>query len=86
MKMPSLEEYFIQSYFHDLLPLARKIAKDHGGYEEKEMAEAVSRVYEKYKQYPPTHNRTAWFEKVFTEKLNEARSDNLAFKAWCREV
>jgi len=80
MNMPRLEEYFIQTYFHDLLPLARQIAEDHG-YQETEMIEAVCKVYDKYTQYPPTHNRTAWFEKVYTEKLNEARSDILSFKA-----
>ena len=45
------------------------------------MIEAVCKVYDKSMQYPPTHNRTAWFTKVFTEKLRETRSDILAFKS-----
>jgi len=76
----TLEDYFIQTYFFDLLPLAKQIAQDYG-YGEDEMIEAVCKVHDKYYQYPPTHNRTAWFKTVFTEKLSEARSDLLAFEA-----
>jgi len=76
----TLEDYFIQTYFLDLLPLAKQIAQNYG-YGQVEMIEAVCKVYDKYTQYPPTHNRTAWFKTVFTEKLSEARSDLLAFEA-----
>jgi hypothetical protein len=77
METPSLQDYFIQTHFFDLLPLAQQIATDRG-YGEIEMIEAVCRVYDKYHQYPPAHNRTAWFKTVFTEKLGEARSEILA--------
>jgi hypothetical protein len=80
MKMPSVEDYFIQTYFLDLLPLARQIARDHG-YDEREIIEAVCKVHDKYYQFPPTLNRTAWFKKVFTEKLCEARCDFLSFES-----
>jgi hypothetical protein len=76
----TLEDYFIQTGFFDLLPLAKQIAQDYG-YGEIEMIEAVCKVYDKFAQYPPTQNRTAWFKTVFTEKLSEARSDILAFEA-----
>jgi len=79
MDMPSLEDYFIQTNFFDLLPLARQIAQDYAS-EEDEMIEAVCKTYDKSRDFPPTHNRTAWFRKVFTEKLCEARSDILAFE------
>lgn len=77
---PSLEDYFILTGFHDLLPLANQLAKDNG-YDQSEMIEAVSKVNDKFYQYPPTKSRTAWFRMVFVEKLKEARADILAFKA-----
>jgi len=77
---PDLEEYFIQTGFYDLLPLAWQLANDFG-YGEKEMIEAVCKVKDKFLQYPPKRNRTAWFKTVFLEKLQEARGDILTFKA-----
>jgi len=71
---PSLEEYFIQTGFYDLLPLAWKLANDLG-YGQNEMIEAVCKVNDKFLQFPPKKNRTAWFKTVFEEKLQEARSD-----------
>jgi hypothetical protein len=40
---PNLEEYFIQTGFYDLLPLAWQLANDFG-YGENEMIEAVCKV------------------------------------------
>jgi len=75
---PSLEEYFIQTGFYDLLPLAWQLANDLG-YGQNEMIEAVCKVNDKFLQYPPKKNRTAWFKTVFEEKLQEARGDILIF-------
>lgn len=77
---PNLEQYFIQTGFHDLLPLAWELANDHG-YGESEMIEAVCKVTDKYLKYPPKSNRTAWFKTVFKEKLHEAKGDILTFNA-----
>lgn len=77
---PSLEEYFIQTGFYDLLPLAWQLANDLG-YGQNEMIEAVCKVNDKFLQFPPKKNRTAWFKTVFEEKLKEARGDILTFKA-----
>ncbi len=73
-----LEEFFINAGFYDLLPLALEMA-EHMGYNQIEVIEAVGKVHEKFFQYPPTKNRTAWFRKVFVEKLPEARGDILNF-------
>ena len=75
----SLEDYFIQTNFYDLLPIATPIAKDLS-YSREEMIEAICKVYDKYCQFPPTKNRTSWFRMVFKEKLGEARGDLLSFK------
>lgn len=80
MERPNLAEYFIQTGFYDLLPLALQLANDFG-YGENEMIEAVCKVNDKFLQYPPKKNRTAWFKTVFEEKLQEARCDILTFKA-----
>jgi len=77
---PNLGEYFIQTGFYDLLPLAWQLASDFG-YGENEMIEAVCKVSDKFLQFPPKKNRTAWFKTVFEEKLQEARADILTFKA-----
>jgi hypothetical protein len=76
----SLEEYFIQTNFYDLLPLATQLAEELG-YGEQEMTEAICKVYDKFCRYPPTRNRTAWFNMVFKEKLHEARGDLLSLRA-----
>lgn len=80
MNRPGLEDYFVKTGFHDLLPIALKLAKTLG-YDHFEMIEAICKVHDKFNQYPPTKNRTAWFRMVFEEKLKEARADILAFKA-----
>ncbi len=76
-KTLSLEDYFIRTNFYDLLPIATQIAKDLS-YSREEMVEAICKVYDKYCQFPPTKNRTAWFRMVFKEKLGEARGDLLS--------
>jgi hypothetical protein len=77
--MKRLDEYFLKTGFYDLLPQAIQIADDLG-YDQSEMMEAICKVSDKYYQYPPTRNRTAWFKMVFVEKLAEARADILAFR------
>ena len=72
----NLEDYFISTGFIDLLPIAYRIANDLN-YGVDEIIEAICKVRDKFKQYPPTINRNAWFEKVFREKLDEARADML---------
>lgn len=71
-----LESYFITTGFIDLLPLALKLA-DQAGYGKDEVIEAICKVADKHKEYPPRKNRTAWFTRVFKEKLDEARADML---------
>ncbi len=78
-KKLSLEDYFIRTNFYDLLPIATQIAKDFS-YSREEMVEAICKVYDKYCQFPPTKNRTAWFRMVFKEKLGEARGDLFSLK------
>lgn len=70
----SLEEYFLATGFADLLPLALKMAQKDG-YGQEEIIEAVCKVADKAKTYPPTRNRVAWFATVFREKLLEARAE-----------
>ncbi|QHA01048.1 hypothetical protein [Dehalobacter restrictus] len=79
----TIEDYFIRTNFYDLLPLAVEIAGDLG-YTQEEMIEAICKVHDKFCQYPPTRNRTAWFSMVFKEKLHEARGDLLSMKARVR--
>lgn len=71
-----LEPYFIATGFIDLLPLALKLASQ-AGYGKDEIIEAICKVTDKHRDYPPTKNRTAWFTCVFKEKLHEARADLL---------
>lgn len=78
-----LEKFFIITGFYDLLPLAFEVAEKQG-YDQTEMIEAVCKVNDKYYEYPPTKNRTAWFRKVYEEKLLEARGDILAHTAKMR--
>jgi len=80
LNRPGLEDYFIKAGFHDVLPMALKLAGDLD-YDHFEMIEAICKVNDKFNQYPPTKNRTAWFRMVFEEKLKEARADILAFNA-----
>ena len=76
----NLEEYFITTGFYDLLPLAVEMAGSLG-YDTNEMIEAICKVYDKFNQFPPTKNRTAWFRMVFEEKLREAKGDILTYRA-----
>ena len=75
----SLQDYFLATGFADLLPLALKMAQ-RDGYGQKEMIEAVLKVADKAKTYPPTRNRVAWFATVFREKLLEARAEIKAYE------
>lgn len=78
-KRASLEHYFVSAGFVDLLPLALEIAgKLEFGKEE--MIEAICKVADKCRNYPPVLNRRAWFAKVYREKLFEARAEILACK------
>jgi len=72
----SLETYFSKTGFIDLMPLALRVA-DQEGYSKDEVIEAICKVADKHRVYPPNSNRTAWFAKVFLEKLGEARADIL---------
>lgn len=76
MRENSLKSYFITTGFIDLLPLALKLAGELG-YDKGEVIEAICKVADKFREYPPTRNRTGWFTKVFKEKLGEARADIL---------
>ena len=71
-----LEAYFIATGFIDLLPVALKLARQ-AGYGKGEVIEAICKVADKSRKYPPTKNRTTWFAKVFMEKLGEAKADTL---------
>lgn len=82
-KKDNLEYYFVNTGFIDLLPVACELAGKLG-LGKKEMIEAICKVADKHKFYPPTQNRSAWFEKVYKEKLLEARADILAFNKYRR--
>lgn len=75
----SLYYYFANTGFYDLLPAAMQLAIELG-YSPEEMIEAVCKVADKARHYPPTKNRAAWFATVFREKLGEARAEMLAIK------
>lgn len=75
-----LADYFIDTGFYDLLPMALKLAGSLG-YDTGEIIEAICKVNDKFNQFPPTKNRTAWFKRVFEEKLKEARGDILTHSA-----
>lgn len=77
--MIPLNSYFIATGFIDMLPTALIMARELN-YGFNEVAEAICKVGDKSKQYPPIKNRTAWFKKVFREKLAEARADILAYR------
>jgi len=70
------EQHFSDTGFHDLLPLARRIAAE-GGYNETDMITAVCMTFDKAQYYPPTWNRRKWFEIVYAEKLAEARAQHI---------
>ena len=77
--MIPLSSYFIATGFIDMLPTALSMARELN-YGFNEVAEAICKVGDKSKHYPPVKNRTAWFKKVFREKLAEARADILAYR------
>ena len=77
--MIPLKSYFISTGFIDMLPTALSMARELN-YGVNEVAEAICKVGDKSKQYPPIKNRTAWFKKVFREKLAEAKADILAYR------
>jgi hypothetical protein len=65
--------YFADTGFLDLLPLAYELAEEDG-YTDDEMIEAICMTFDKSRDYPPTKNRRLWFQIVFTEKLAETRA------------
>lgn len=75
----TVEFYFTDTGFLDLLPQAREIARDLG-YGEKEMIQAVCLTFDKQATDPPTRNRTAWFTTVYREKIHEAHAQIRAFE------
>jgi len=78
-KSDTMRYYFASTGFYDQLPAAVKMARELG-YTPDEMVEAICKVADKARSYPPTKNRTGWFAAVFREKLPEARADLLAFR------
>ncbi|MGB9903938.1 MAG: hypothetical protein ACPLQO_04600 [Desulfotomaculales bacterium] len=77
--MLSLKDYFLRTGFSDLLPVAVRIARELRCTSD-EMIEAICKVYDKARAYPPTRNRRSWFATVFREKLQEARAEMLALQ------
>jgi hypothetical protein len=78
-KRNSLEHYFNSTGFYDLLPVAVNLIRELG-FNQEEALEAICKVADKAKVYPPTKNRAAWFAIVFKEKLYEARAEIIALK------
>lgn len=78
-KGDSLEYYFASTGFYDFLPPALGLIGTLG-FSEQEAIEAIIKVFDKARRYPPTRNRSAWFLVVFKEKLFEARADIIAFR------
>jgi len=74
--MNRLHYYFASCGFTDLLPLAMRVAGELDS-NPAEMIEAICKVADKARTYPPTRNRSAWFAAVFREKLLEARAEVL---------
>lgn len=81
----SLEDYFASTGFYDLLPVAKSLMRELG-FGQEEALEAICKVADKARVYPPTKNRAAWFAVVFKEKLYEARADILACKKYKRSL
>lgn len=77
--LDEVEYYFVNTGFLDLLPIAQQISRELRLGKE-EMIEAIGKLTDKYREYPPTANRTAWFTKVYREKLLEASADILAHR------
>jgi hypothetical protein len=77
----SLEYYFVSTGFYDLLPVALNLIRTLG-FTHEEAVEAICKVADKARMYPPTKNRAAWFTIVFKEKLYEARAEIFAYKKY----
>jgi len=77
--MDRLKYYFVSTGFYDLLPLALDLINTMG-FSQEEAAEAICKVFDKARVFPPTKNRSAWFRIVFKEKLLEFRADIMAAK------
>lgn len=79
VKKDSLECYFASTGFYDLLPVAFDLINTMG-FNREEAIEAVCKVFDKARVYPPTKSRLAWFLVVFKEKLFESRAELMAFR------
>ncbi len=77
----SLEYYFVSTGFYDLLPVALNLIRTLG-FTLEEAVEAICKVADKARMYPPTKNRAAWFTIVFKEKLYEARAEIFVYKKY----
>jgi hypothetical protein len=75
----TVEFYFTNTGFLDLLPQATVIAQAFG-YGENEMIHAVCLTFDKQRTDPPTRNRTGWFLTVYREKLAEAQAQIQAYE------
>jgi hypothetical protein len=75
----TVEFYFTDTGFLDMLPQASEIAHNLG-YGEDEMIQAVCLTFDKQATDPPARNRTAWFATVYREKLHEAHAQIRAFE------
>jgi hypothetical protein len=84
-KRISLEYYFASTGFYDLMPVAVNLIQELG-FNREEAMEAICKVADKARMYPPTKNRIAWFAIVFKEKLHEARAEILAYKKYKRSL
>lgn len=78
-KNKMLKDYFISTGFLDLLDRALGMARALN-YTDVEVMEAICKVSDKSNAFPPVRNRVAWFDKVFKEKLAEARAEILAHR------
>ena len=78
-KKDHLEYYFASTGFYDFLPVALDLIGTMG-FNREEAIEAICKVFDKARVYPPTKNRLAWFIVVFKEKLFESRTEITAFR------
>ncbi len=78
-KRYSLEHYFVSTGFYDFLPVALDLIRTLG-FSREEAIEAICKVFDKARVYPPTKNREAWFLVVFKEKLHESRAEIMAYR------
>jgi len=80
-KRDNLEYYFLRTGFYDLLQVALDLILILD-FNHEEAIEAICKVADKARMYPPTKNRAAWFTTVFKEKLYEARAEIFAYKKY----